>query len=162
VVSEAADFGDNIHALPVPDPAVMRRHLYRLFGRCAAEYPGGRVEIAWSTTGAWEVKHANTFETTVDGLAQAVMCAVGHNRQRSNVYVGVNPRRPDVAPIGRCGAAGVEIAFFVFTECDKAESLALLRRPPLPFSLIVITGRTPTARVHGYHELEAPLRDLAL
>jgi hypothetical protein len=163
VTKPADDFGDgNVHTLPVPDAAAIRRHLDRLFDRCSAEYPGGRCEIAWSIAGAWAITGAETFPTTTEGLEGAVACAVEHNRRRSNVYVGVNPRHPHVSPVGRCSADDVEIAFFQFTECDKPESLALVQHPPLPFSFVVVTGNAPNKRPHCYYELAEPLRDMVL
>jgi RecA-family ATPase len=153
---------DNVHPLFEPDPVALRRHLGQLFQRCAIEYPEGRLEIAWSKAGAFAITDGATFPATPDGLERAVVCAVEHNRRQSNVYVGVNPRNPSAMPFGRCNASDVEIAFFQFVECDKPESLELLRRPLLPFSFTVITGHSPNARPHCYYELAAPLRDMAL
>src|SRR5262249_24471083 len=44
----------------------------------------------------------------------------------------------------------------------KPESLELLRHSPLPYSLFVVTGRTPNVRVHGYHELVAAIHNMPL
>jgi hypothetical protein len=153
---------DNVHQLPLPDPAVIGAHLDRLFARCPTEYPGGLIEIAWSPSGDWAVSNAQLFPATAEGLAVATALATALNRDRSNVYVGVNPRKPGSPERGRCGAEHVEIAFFQFCECDKAESLELLRHSSLPFSFFVITGRSPNARVHGYIEMRSPDRDLRL
>jgi hypothetical protein len=150
---------DNVHALPVPDVAAIRQHLDRLFDRCPAEYPEGRCEIAWSKQASGRTDAA-TFPTTPEGLDEAAACALHHNRQRSNVYVGVNPRHPRVAPLGRCKSHDVEIAFFQSTECDKPESLPRLNRPPVPFSFVVVTGHSPNDRPHCYYELADPLRDM--
>lgn len=150
---------DNVHSLFEPDPEVIRAHLERLFRRIPTEYPGGLVEIAWAeTTGA--VKNAELFETTRDGLDKAADAAVSRNLEQRNVYVGVNPRKPGT-PSRRGSTDDVEIAFFQFAECDKPESVELLKQAPLPYTLTVITGRTPNPRPHAYWELTEPSWNMA-
>jgi hypothetical protein len=158
VTTNGADSG----AILLPDPTVIRAHLNKLFSRCAREYPNGRCEIAWSEPGAWAIANAQSFPTTPEGLAEATALSASLSAAGSNVYVGVNPRRPQAPDRGRCSAGHIEIAFFQFCECDRAESLDLLRRAPLPYSAFVITGRTPTARVHAYYELATPIRDMSV
>jgi hypothetical protein len=145
-----------------PDLVVIRAHLDALFYRCTAEYPGGLCEIAWSEPGKFAVVNAQSFPTTPEGLGEAAALSAGLNAAGSNVYVGVNPRKPGSPDRGRCSAEHVEISFFQFCECDKPESLDLLRHSPLPYSIYVITGRTPGVRVHGYHALAIPTRDMPL
>jgi len=143
-----------------PDRTIIRAHLDKLFGRCATEYPGGLCEIAWTEAGKFAIANAQSFPTTPEGLAEATALSVSLNAAGSNVYVGVNPRKPGSPERGRCSAEHVEIAFFQFCECDKPESLDLLRRSPLPYAMFVITGRIPNARVHGYHELITAIRNM--
>jgi hypothetical protein len=158
VTANGADTGEILH----PDFAVIRAHLDKLFGRCPSEYPGGLCEIAWSKPGGGAIVNAQSFPTTPEGLTSATELAATLSAAGSNLYVGVNPRKPTAPERGRCNAEHVEIAFFQFCECDEPESLDLLRHSPLPYSAFVVTGRTPTARVHGYHELEEAIRDMSL
>lgn len=152
------DSDDNVRRLFEPDADLMREHLERLFRRCPNEYPGGLIEIAWSDrSGA--ITQATTFSSDAGGIDQAIACAVEHNRAASNVYVGVNPRKPGT-PSRRASSDDIEISFFHFCECDAAESLAKLRSAPLPYSFAVVTGRRPHDRVHGYWEVETPTRNL--
>src|SRR5262249_4253414 len=95
-----------------PNPAVIRPHLDKLFSRCASEYPGGLCEIAWSDPGKFAVANAQSFPTTPEGLAEATALCTALNAGGSNVYVGVNPRKPGSPDRGRCSAEHVEIAFF--------------------------------------------------
>lgn len=150
---------DNVHSLFEPDPEVIRAHLERLFRRVPTEYPGGLIEIAWAeTTGA--VNHGELFETTPEGLDRAAEAAVSRNLERRNVYVGVNPRKPG-SPSRRGRTEDIEIAFFQFAECDKPDSVELLKQAPLPYTMTVVTGRTPNPRPHAYWELAEPTRNMA-
>jgi hypothetical protein len=153
------DDTDNVHHLFEPDAALIREHLERLFRRCPAEYPGGLIEIAWSDRNG-QITKALTFPSNAAGIDSAIECAIERNRSAANVYVGANPRKPGTTR-WRAHADDVEISFFHFVECDKAESLALLRSAPLPYCFAVVTGRRPHDRVHGYWELATPTRDLA-
>lgn len=150
---------DNIHSLFEPDPEQIRTHLERLFHRARTEYPEGMCEIAWAD-GRGQVTSANTFPITPEGLNEATQCAVRHNNEHRNVYVGVNPRKPGTAPWGRASALDVEIAFYHFVDADSAESAARVRKAPLPYTWAVTTGRVPNPRPHVYWELEEPVRNL--
>jgi hypothetical protein len=153
------DDTDNVHHLFEPDAALIREHLERLFRRCPAEYPGGLIEIAWSDR-AGQITNALTFPSDAAGIDFAIECAIERNRSAANVYVGANPRKPGTTR-WRAHADDIEISFFHFVECDKAESLAPLRSAPLPYCFAVVTGRRPHDRVHGYWELSVPTHDLA-
>lgn len=152
---------ENVHQLFIPDAVVIRAHLEKLFGRVRSEYPGGRCEIAWTDNGPTRgITSGATFETTPDGLDKATALAVEKNREQRNVYTGVNPRKPNTAPWGRCDGGDVEIAFYQFVDCDTAEAADRLRRAPLNYTWAVTTGRTPTPRPHAYWELDEPIRNL--
>jgi hypothetical protein len=68
----------------------------------------------------------------------------------------VNPRKPGTFPTARADARDIELAFFQFVDCDSQDSIDLLERAPLPYSLAVVTGHTPSPRLHAYWELEDP------
>jgi len=150
---------DNVHMLHKPNFGAIRDHLEILFHRAAKEYPDARVEIAWSDPSG-QVNSANSFPITPEGLDQAAQEAVRRNTDR-NVYVGVNPRRPETAPWGRAKAHEILCAYFQFADIDKPEGIARLRQKlPLNYTMAVTTGRTPEPRVHPYWELEEAVTNL--
>jgi hypothetical protein len=145
---------DNVHMLHKPNFGAIRDHLEILFHRAAKEYPQARVEIAWSDPSG-QVNSANSFPITKEGLDEAAREAVRRNADGRNVYVGVNPRRPETAPWGRAKAHEILCAYFQFADIDKPEGIARLRQKlPLNYTMAVTTGRTPEPRVHPYWELE--------
>jgi hypothetical protein len=150
---------ENVHTLFAPNPTVIRAHLERLFRRPRVEYPDGKCEIAWSNEhGA--PNHAETFPITPEGLDRATECAVKRNNDSRNCYVGPNPRKADCPPFGRCRGEDVEIAYFQFVEADSAAAAQKVRQAPLPYTWVVLTGRTPNPRPHAYWELEDAVRNM--
>lgn len=151
---------ENVQPLLEPDRDAITAHLGRLFRRCRSEYVGGLIEIAW-TNAAGAANQAQMFPSTDDGIDAAAEIAIRWNRERRNLYVGVNPRKPDAFPGGRAEATDVEIAFFHFVDADTAEAEERVRRNSvLPCSFSVLTGRTPNPRPHVYWELDEPTRHL--
>jgi Mrp family chromosome partitioning ATPase len=150
---------DNVHSIFEPNPSVIRSHLERLFRRVRMEYPEGWCEIIWSDERG-KPTQAKWFSVTAMGLDAATECAVAHNKERRNLYVGVNPRRPQTAPFGRAKADDVEISFFQFVDADSAEAAAKVRRAPLPYTWVVLTGKVPNPRPHAYWELDEPVRNM--
>lgn len=142
-----------------PNPTVIRAHLERLFRRARLEYPEGRCEIAWSNAkGA--INSAETFALDHAGLDAATAHAVRFNAAGSNIYVGINPRKPTAPPFGRASAADIEIAFHQFIDGDSEETVKRIRTAPLPYSWAVTTGRIPNPRPQVYYELEEPTRNM--
>ncbi len=142
-----------------PDRAMISDHLKRMFSRVPDEYPGGRLEIrCLKPNGGKPV--AQTFDA-VDGLVAAADFSVSHNEHGYNVYVGINPRDPHVAPFGACSTDDVEGAFFCVADLDRKSSVEKYKNadgPEPTFS--VITGSTPDLRGHLYFELEDFCQDL--
>lgn len=157
----AGTLSDNVRPMLEPNATVIRSWLDRMFGRAAQEYPDGLVEIAWSNpSGA--VNSANSFPITPEGLDRATALAVEKNREQRNLYFGVNPRKPETPIFGRGKAEDVEIAFFNFIDCDKAEATERVQNAcTVPYTFAATTGRHPTPRPHCYWELETPSRNLA-
>jgi RecA-family ATPase len=142
-----------------PDLTAIRAHLERLFRRARLEYPEGRCEIAFSNAkGA--VNAAETFALDPDSLDAATVAAARYNNAGSNVYVGVNPRKPSAPPFGRASADDVEIAFVQFIDGDSLDTVAKLRNPPAPYTWAVTTGKIPNPRVQPYWDLEEPTRNM--
>lgn len=151
---------DNTHQLFEPDPERIRAHLEQLFRRVRDEYPGGLCEIAW-TDNRGQANHGQLFPVTPEGLGAARDFAVLRNNEQRNCYVGVNPRKSDTAPFARADATDVEVAFHHFVDGDSAKSAQKLRKAPLPYTWVVLTGKVPNPRPHAYWELEEPVRNLA-
>jgi hypothetical protein len=150
---------DNVHNLVQPRPDVIRDHLEHLFRRAREEYDGGRCEIAWADKD-YKPTRAETFLITREGLDLATDVAVKHNLAGSNVYVGANPRKPNTSPVGRCSGLDVEIAYHQFVDADSLVASDNLRRAPLPYTWVVVTGRFPHYRPHCYWALENAIRNL--
>lgn len=148
---------DNVHSLFEPDLETVRAHLEQLFRMVRVGYPDGRCEIAWDTGKHWE---GRTFPITPEGLDRAAAEAVQANRQHHNVYMGVNPRKPDTPPFGRCSSEDVEEAYFNFVDADTGEAASLIRKAPLPYTWAVTTGRVPNLRPHAYWSLSEPCRNM--
>ena len=158
---------DNHHSKPTDtrsqdvtgprDPAAARTHLNCLFGRCAAEYPQGQIELRRLGGRLGPTSHCFPC---VGGIDEAVDWAMLNNHEKHNVYVGVNPRKPDTVKFA--SADDIEIAFYQFADIDTADSVAILRAgSPVPYTFAVITGTTPHhPRPHLYWELEEPTRNL--
>jgi RecA-family ATPase len=142
-----------------PNSHQMLVHLELLFGRVPKEYPGGRVEIRCLCPLKERNPQALTFDAS--NLSEAQEYAVKMNADRWNVYLGVNPRKPNTPPFGACSADDVEIAFFNFGDLDT--ELAVTAYETLNKSepkFFVITGKTPSTRGHPYYELEDPCKNL--
>jgi hypothetical protein len=151
---------DNVHNLHKPNRGMIREHLERLFHRARVDYPDCRCEIAW-TDARGQITSGNTFLVTPEGLDLAAAEGVMRNEGGVNVYVAVNPHKPDRPPFGRGDAKDVQCAYFQFADIDKAEGIERLRQPlPIPYTMAVTTGRTPGPRVHPYWELEEPTENL--
>ena len=135
-----------------------RTHLNCLFGRCAAEYPQGQIELRCIQQ---QQPVISCYFPAVGSLTAAVDWAMLRNSEGYGVYVGVNPRAPGTPPFGCASADDIEIAFYQFADIDAADSVAILRAgSPVPYTFAVTTGITPHPRPHLYWELEDPAGNL--
>ena len=150
---------ENIHSAFEPNIAVIRQHLERMFRRVRAIYPGGLCEIAWTNNNG-QITLGQLFPITPAGLDEAAAFAVARNREKRNVYYGVNPRKPGTAPFARADSSDVDMALFQFADCDSVEATTALRKTPVAYSFAVTTGRVPNPRVHPYFELDEPVYNL--
>ena len=145
--------------VPKPDTEMMLEHLQLMFGRVATDYPGGRVEIRclYPDKGKPE---AHTFDATT-GLKEAVEHSKTFNNAGLNIYFGINPRMPSVAPFGACSEKDVEAAFYSCADLDDQKSYIRYKESDnLEPSFVVMTGTIPARRGHLYFEHDDVCRNL--
>jgi hypothetical protein len=97
----------------------------------------------------------------IERLAQAAAWAAQRNRMGRNIYVGVNPRRPDLDQKESATDKEVLGALFNFADLDDAAAVARAETDEgLGVSARVITGTVPSLRLHLYWERETAARNL--
>ena len=143
-----------------PDEPTIKAHLEMLFAPLQEEYPQGLIEICY---GPEKPNKAAYFNLHKDGIADATAFAASRARAGENIYVGVNPRKPNTNLRQRASDSDVEIAAWQFADIDKAESLDGLGKKlrPLPPFYTVDTGTIPHRRPHLYWLLDEPVRNMA-
>lgn len=143
-----------------PDEGAIKEHLETLFAPLREDYPRGLIEICH---GPDKPNKATYFNMRPDGIADAVAFAAMRSRAGENVYVGVNPRKPDVDLKKRAGDTDVQVAIWQFADIDRAEALDGLGRKlrPCPPTFTVDTGSTPHRRPHLYWLLDEPVGNMA-
>lgn len=141
-----------------PDITIIHNFLEHLFGKAREEYPQGLIEIRYGK----ETKLNNTalFGNNPKQVEEAAQFAATMNADGHNVYVGVNPRKPQTK--GFPSDTDVEIAFWQFADLDKSDALAVAgsKMVDCPPTMTVTTGTVPSRRAHLYWELEEPVRNL--
>lgn len=141
-----------------PSADAIKEHLSVLFRRTEKEYPGGLIELHRFKHGGWSNSY---FQATEDGIGKASQWAEDFNRSGCNLYVGVNPRKPETFPGDFAKNEDIGVSFFHFADLDKQEAIDRARTDmPIPNTFSIITGTTPNKRVHLYWELEHPAGNL--
>lgn len=148
-----------VESIMQPDEPTIKAHLEVLFAPLREEYPQGLIEICY---GPEKPNKAAYFNLHPDGIADATAFAASRARAGENIYVGVNPRKPNTNLAQRAADRDVEISIWQFADLDKAESLEGLGRKlrPLPPFYTVDTGTIPHRRPHLYWLLEEPVRNM--
>jgi hypothetical protein len=160
------DWPDKAKGAPEPAPNLedMRAHLELLFGgdRCAGMLDG-QVEISWTDIYG-NVKYAEMFG--LDELDEAAEYGAKQNRKRGvNVFVSAALRTKDAPPGKRAGKefvlgmTAVPVDWDLPGEGDPAsvrEKTAFL-----PQNFVVVTGKHPHFRSHGWWVLDEPLMGVA-
>jgi hypothetical protein len=148
-----------VESIMQPDEPTIKAHLEVLFAPLREEYPQGLIEICY---GPNKPNQAQFFNLHKDGIADATAFAASRARAGENIYVGVNPRKPQTKLAHRANDSDVEIAIWQFADIDKAESLDGLGKKlrPLPPYYTVDTGTIPHRRPHLYWLLDEPVRNL--
>jgi len=92
-------------------------------------------------------------------LDDAVTWVADMNAIGFNTYAVRNPIRADVSK--SASDADIIAAFFLWADCDEANSAENVRRWDGPkYSAAVTTGKIPEVRVHTYWALDTPETDL--
>lgn len=147
-----------VQSIIEPDLDAIKTHLALLFAPCVEHYPQGLIEL----------RHGPQFQSAyfgihTQGLRDAATFAADRSRAGSNVYVGVNPRRPQTDLKSGASARDIEVAFFQFADLDDEDAVAAAGRrlKALPPTFTLTTGTTPHRRPHFYWQLEEPIANLA-
>jgi RecA-family ATPase len=143
-----------------PDRDAIKAHLDTLFMGARHDYPGGLIEIRFGPPE--DLTKFAYFNVQESGVDECATFAANRNREGQNVYVGVNPRKPNTSTKHQASASDIEIAFYHFADIDKAESIVGLveRYGKLPPTMNITTGTVPNKRPHLYWRLEEPVRNL--
>jgi hypothetical protein len=133
-----------------------------------------RADLAWMTRRWDELPEKAMFELraigenrttqtakfSADWLDQATDWAASVNKAGMNVYAVRNPIRASVN--GSAEDPDILAAFYLWADCDDAQAGENVKAFVGPkWTAAVITGHTPTTRVHVYFELNEPTYDMA-
>lgn len=140
-----------------PDALAIKQHLEALFAPARPAYPRGLIELRHGSRFA-----SSYFGMHEAGIEEAAAFAANRNREGSNVYVGVNPRKPATDRKRAASASDVEIAFWHFADLDTADAVANAGKKlrALPPTMTVNTGTVPHRRPHLYWQLEEPVSNM--
>lgn len=149
-----------VESIMQPDEGAIKEHLETLFAPLREEYPRGLIEICH---GPDKPNKATYFNMRPDGIADAVAWAAMRSRAGENVYVGVNPRKPETDLKSRASDSDVQVAIWQFADIDKAEALDGLGRKlrALLPTFSVDTGTNPHRRPHLYWRLDEMVGNMA-
>ena len=139
-----------------PDASAIRRDLAYMTARWG--------ELATPTV--FEVRcfkenaQPQTFKYSPDWIDDAVALIEDMNAKGYNIYAVRNPIRHTVN--GSATDADIVAAFFLWADCDEGAAAGNVQRFDGPkYSAAVVTGRTPSMRVHTYWQLAEPCTDMA-
>ncbi|MBR7621454.1 hypothetical protein JKL49_18830 [Phenylobacterium sp. 20VBR1] len=152
-----------VQPLIQPNLTVIAAHLLALFAPVLADGQGGLIEIRHGPIDP-ALKRAAINQNAWFGLDQidaAASYAADQNARGHNVYVGVNPRKPDTDQSGHGSDTDVALAWWHFADLDDPAAVAAARaHVPLRYSMLVMTGAVPESRPHFYWRLEEPCANL--
>jgi P4 family phage/plasmid primase-like protien len=152
-----------VQPLIQPDLAAIAAHLQALFSPVLADGRDGLIEIRHGPIDPAlkraAINHNAWFR--LDQIDAAAAYAADCNARGHNVYVGVNPRKPDTDQSGHGADVDVALAYWHFADLDDPAAVAAARaHVPLRYSMLVMTGAVPEARPHFYWRLEEPCANL--
>lgn len=139
-----------------PNTADIRRDLAYMTARWGELSAPAAIELRAFARG----KQPHTGHFSPDDLDEAAEWAASMNSYGLNLYAVRNPVSASV--VGSATDEDILAAFFLWADCDDQASTGNVQRFDGPkWSASVITGTTPTVRVHAYWQLEQPCTDLA-
>lgn len=139
-----------------PDPAAIRADLTWMTRRWG-ELP---EKAMFELRAISEDRQTQTAKFSVDWMDDAVDWAATVNKSGMNVYVVRNPIRASLT--GSAEDPDIVAAFYLWADCDDAQASANVKAFVGPkWTAAVVTGNTPTTRVHVYFELDEPTYDMA-
>ena len=143
-----------------PNEDAIKAHLETLFAPLREEYPRGLIELRH---GADRPSKSTYFNMRPDGIVEAAAWAALRSRAGENVYVGVNPRKPDTPRNRSANDGDIQVAIWQFADIDREEPLQALAKRlwPLPPTFTVDTGSHPHRRPHLYWQLVEPVGNMA-
>lgn len=135
----------------LPNTTDIKRHLEVLFTRCQKDHPDALIQIdsgdpAGKKPWAWQYFKVTELDKATEYAAEQNLT--------SNVYVGVNPRKPETFPGTAARDDDILCAYLNFSDNDTKEATAAIKDTPIPYTFAVTTGRTPNKRGHFYWERE--------
>jgi hypothetical protein len=140
----------------VADPAAIRRDLEYMTARWGELSERVMFEIRAFKEGA----QPQIAKFAPDWMDDAVDWAERMNGMGFNIYAVRNPIRHTVS--GSASDTDIVAAFFLWADCDDPAAAGNVHRFDGPkWSAAVVTGQTPSTRVHTYWQLDKPITDLA-
>jgi hypothetical protein len=138
-----------------PDKGAIRRDLEYMTRRWRELAEPAQFEIRAFGEG----KNTQTALFRADWIEDAVEWVANLNALRFNTYAVRNPIRMGVTKSAT--DADILAAFFLWADCDEPAAAGNVSRFDGPkWSASVVTGNTPSTRVHVYWELDVPCTDL--
>ena len=142
--------------ITLPDTDAIRAdltHMTRRWGELG-------VDCMFEVRAFKENAHPQTAKFASDWIDEAVDWIAGMNETGFNVYAVRNPIRADYS--GSAKDTDIIASFFLWADCDDQQAAGnVLRFNGPKWTSAVVTGETPSTRVHTYWELETPCTDMA-
>ena len=139
----------------IADAAAIRRDLEYMTARWGELSEPVMFEIRAFKEGA----QPQTAKFAPDWMDEAVDWVERLNGLGYNIYAVRNPIRRSVS--GSASDTDIVAAFFLWADCDDPAAAGNVHRFDGPkWSAAVVTGNTPSTRVHTYWQLDKPITDM--
>lgn len=135
-----------------PDTYQIKAHLGLLF---ESAHRASLIELRFGKAAPNQSKYFRPTE-----IDEAAAFAAKVNSSGVNVYVGVNPRKPDTDSGRAASDNDVDTAFFHFADLDTLESVEKANQLAIEPSFTLVTGTIPSPRKHLYYALSEPTFDM--
>ena len=140
----------------LPDETAIRRDLTYMTARWSELPEKAKFEVRAFKENA----HPQTAKFSPDDVDEAVEWVESMNNLGFNTYAVRNPIRATVA--GSAKDDDIIASFFLWADCDEPQAAGNVHRFDGPkWSAAVVTGATPSTRVHTYWALQEPCTDMS-